>query len=125
MQNSRLKKVRDLRKALQSGDRPSLYRLFDNLHPECSGRRWTWRWYNKEWGDACDIRRDEWIRKVAQYNIALAPPGWGNSPAWFRQSLNRKQRTREKKALNKAFRDGDLDSLMMPRHRRNANWLWW
>lgn len=132
MQDPRSKKVRDFRRAFLSSSRPSLYRLFEKLNPEYSDRgEKSWRYSIRsrfpslrEWYDLCEQRKEEWIRKSIGCSVSFGYL-FGNAPAWFRRQLNRKQRTREKRILNKAFRHGDWDDLLLPRCRRNANWLWW
>lgn len=117
-------KRRDLRKAFLGGDRPKLYSMFDQIHPE-------FNWENQDgqknyghlWYHICHKAQDEWISETTGAPRSFW--GWGSPPAHFRRDLNRKQRTMEKRVLRIAVLDDDWDDFALPSPRKNAGWLYW
>ncbi len=125
MRNHRSNKVREYRKSLRGAKGTiSLWKLFYELHPEYDRpHRWWPEWTT--WWDYVEEIRIDWFSQLAQ-TPAGDYSGCGNAPAHFRRDLNRMQRSREKQALRNAIsNDADWEDFTMPRHRRDADWLWW
>lgn len=111
------KKRRDLRRVARSAQRPSIFDLFDDYHPEYkkydkSSDHWDWHFY---W----DTQR-EWICRMAGTH-----PGGGPIPASYRIVRNRKLRREQRQALHKAFIDDELENFVLPQGRRDIRWLYW
>jgi len=116
-------KQRDLRRIARSAQRPRIYDLFDVYHPEYKDydRNYCRRSVTlQEWQLYRNVQ-NEWVAQVAGGNCA----GCGGVPASFRRDRNRQLRTRQKAAVNRAFREDDLDDFSLPRGRHDIAWLWW
>lgn len=122
MRDSRRKKAMDLRRAHLGGDNPSLYRMYNRLHPEVSRRTMLWRYDREEWTRLWN-EEQEWVRQ--QTGLEYYHCGQGNAPAHYRRTLNQLQRAREKAAMRKAEVTGNWDDFYLPPRKRNANWNWW
>lgn len=112
------KKQRDLRRCARSAHRPRIDDLFDVYHPEYKGGNSSR--YNEDWHIYWNAQHD-WVAQIAGGNR----PGWGGVPASFRRDRNRQQRTRQKAALNRAFREDNWDNFALPRGRHDIAWLYW
>ena len=113
------KKQRDLRRIVRSAQRPRIYDLFDVYHPEYKkydesrdSQDWHTHW-NAQW---------DWVSRMAGGGRQT---GMGGVPSWFRRDRNRKLRTRQKAALNRAFREDNWDGYILPLGRHDIGWLWW
>ena len=113
------KKQRDLRRVARSAQRPNIHELFDVYHPEykeydrsCFSGDWKIYW-NAQWA---------WASKIAGGGPCT---GMGGAPAYFRRDRNRQLRTRQKAALNRAFRDDNWDDFILPHGHHDVAWLWW
>lgn len=111
------KKQRDLRRVARSAQNPRIYDLFDVYHPEYKEFDRSHR--SADWHVYYDAQHD-WVNRIADCR-----PGWGGVPASFRRDENRKLRTRQKAALNKAVGEGNWDDFLLPLGRRNIRWLYW
>ena len=114
------KKQRDLRRIARSAQRPRIYDLFDVYHPEYKDYDYYNYYSPYEWHFYRNAQ-NEWVARITGGNHA----GWGGVPASFRRDRNRQLRTRQKAAVNRAFREDDLDDFRLPRGRHDIDWLWW
>jgi len=119
----RREKTLDMRR--MEGDR--LRNIFRKTHPWCDWRKipkgLSWEERRLIW-QAFDRVEDEWL-EAATNGRPWRRWCWGAPPAWFRRGLNKLRRARDRQTLREQLRDGDHDEVSMPRHRRNARWLWW
>lgn len=113
------KKQRDLRRIARAAHRPRITNLFDIYHPEYkkydeSRDRLDWyiHW-NAQW---------DWVNRIAG---GAHCSFMGGVPSHFRRGRNRNLRTRQKAALNRAFREDDWDNFVLPEGRNDIRWLWW
>lgn len=85
--------------------------------------RWVKVWENMAGQHYWDNRRDEWIaEKIGGIDYKMSRRR-SDVPADFRRMYNKVERRRAKLAVEKAIRDDDLDSLVLP-HRVDLGWLW-
>ena len=112
------KKQRDLRRAVRSALRPRIYDLFDVYNPEY--KEFDRSYLSTDWHIYRDAPND-WVNRIA----GDCRPGWGGVPAHFRRDQNRKLRTRQKAAFNRAVAEGNWDDFFLPKGRRNIRWLYW
>ena len=47
---------------------------------------------------------------------------WDHAPSWFRRSINKIQKARERSAMSH-IRQGEYD-VEIPKFKRNVRWLW-
>lgn len=115
----------DLRRSVYSGGfSPS--RLWDRIHGYGYYKHSFFVQFKEcdcESYHECRNREHEWrARFMGCYQYQMY---WGtNAPAGFRRDLNRKQRTREKAALRKAFLKYEFEDFSLPRHRHDVEWLY-
>lgn len=117
MRNSHRKKLRDLRRIARSAQNPHIYDLFDVYHPEY--KKYDRSRRSEDWHTYHNAQRN-WVDCIAG-----GDGGQGGIPAFFRRDQNRKLRTRQKAALDKAMARDSWDDFLLPKGRNNIRWLYW
>jgi len=125
MRDPRASKNRDLRRNLRSWEGFSPRRRWEKIH----GQYVRWRRFHSacdcsSWYE-CRNKEDEFLRKwtgCEQWELHSCHEAVSAS---FRRDLNRLQRARERQAIQEAFVNDDWEDFCLPRHRRDAAWLWW
>lgn len=110
------KKQRDLCRIARSAQNPCIYDLFDAYNPEY--KDYDRSYFSEDWRIYWNAQR-EW---VSRFTGGVSS---GGVPASFRRDRNRELRTRQKAALNRAFREDDWDDFSLPRGRRDIGWDYW
>ncbi len=120
MRDAKEKKRLDLRQAHLKGMAPSLWRMFELLHPEYNWRssnsnRWTDRLFFDEFHN----RQYEWLQKVTGLPFA-EHVGWCHTKKSDRMVIEKRRRAQVKVAMRK-INAGDYDTDV-PTFRSSVKW---
>ena len=113
MRNAKEKKRLDLRKSFRGCRAPDMHNLVLKKYPELNDLPFSIM------HNLSDQIIYDWI------GLSYGDRGCGEIPKHFRQCLNRRQRSREKSAINNAYRNNDWDDFDIARPRRNLRYNYW